>query len=639
MLKNNMLLQDLKNDFVSKEKKVIGRVTYTQRNFGFLMTENDEEYFIPPVELKKVLPNDLVEALVKRGKDGKEFVEINKLIEKGSMEFIGKVRKIKNNLFLIPERINVMLFIMPESSLNEGDWIVAKLKKHPLENGKLAVKFDKFISSEKDDRLFWKLAIEKNKINIDNYEEEIIEENFVLSVNTRKDLRSKSFFTVDGYAKTPEQSKLEKRDRDDAICIEKNTSGYTLYVAISDVAEFVKEGTYIDDYALKNKTSYYLPEESIPMLPRKVSECYMSLNELVDRPVIVCEMEVSESGEVVDYKFYEAMINSKAQLSYTLVSEFMKNGVPECYKLLSRDIEMFAELGQSLNSWRKKHQNVQENRIEYKLVIKNYKLVDIIKVEDIDSAMYVAECMLSANMSFAKYMSDNNQEAIYNVFAGFSIEKSEDLNNLISLFDINLDGDSIFEFKGYNKLTKQLLVKDNYVTELFNAHLTKGRLSSVPEPHAGLGIETGYATFTSPLRKYVDLINHRKVKSLLRGEVSDKVDLEFLLKLKEQQLKQRSAENFIKSNLYYEYMSGKVGQNYTAKVIGIYSRGISIKLEDNGVMGFLPLSNINKTLSELMKITKTLVFTDGTNINLGDMLSVSLSYVNGEDRDIIFKLN
>jgi exoribonuclease-2 len=362
------------------KKNIQGTVKYTKQSFGFLETQDNKSYFIPPQELKKVLPNDIVECSIKVEND-KEFVKIHKLIKKSNQSFVGKVEKGGNNYFLNIEDSPLSFFIEKNNNLNETDWVKCRLNKHPMESGKSSVIFEEFVSKDNDDRLYWNLAIKTNEIKDLSFDEQKIENNLKVKMLNRKDLTDKHFFTVDGNVLTIKEAQKEKRDRDDAVCIEKNDTGYKVYVAISDVAEFVSEGTPLDNYALNNTTSYYLLDKVIPMLPRKLSEDYLSLNEKKDRAVVVCEMFITNNGEVKSYDFYEGLINSKAQLSYNMVTDYFYKEIPNEYILLKEDIKSFKEVGLLRKNYREENNVVQENRVEYKISLLNSKINKISKVE------------------------------------------------------------------------------------------------------------------------------------------------------------------------------------------------------------------------------------------------------------------
>lgn len=616
-------------------RKIQGTVIYTNQSFGFLETSDKQSHFIPPQELKKVLPNDIIEAHIVEEND-KEFVVVDKLIQQGQDTFIGQVEKGGNNYFLNIEDSPLSFFIKRNPNIKEGDWIKCKLVQHPFHT-KSAVIYEEFISSDRNERLYWDLAIAYNDIKDKEYKEEINTSSFEISKYNRKDQRDKNYFTIDGNKKSELESKNEKRDRDDAICIEKHKEGYKVYVAISDVAEYVTEGSTLNDYAKSNTTSYYLFDKVIPMLPRKLSEDLLSLNEKIDRPAMVCEMFINKEGEIKSYEFYESIIHSKAQLSYDLVNKYFKNGCSMEYKELEQDIKNFEKVGLLRKTYREENNVVFENRIEYKFRLNNSKIEKIEKVEQLDSARYIEELMVAANACFGMFIKDNNQEAIYNKFLGYSQDKREDLLSLIEKYELKITEEELYIFNGYKKIQSLLSKQPENIKVLFNRHLEKAVLSKNQVPHYGLGFLEGYATFTSPLRKYIDLINHRILKSILRNEEVYKFKEEELIKLKENQLKQRKAENYIKHRLYMDYMYNKKDIDYEAKVVFMNGRGAKIQLEENGVTGLLPLEEILKNSCEYNPEERLLNIQQNI-VKIGDIFKVSLRKVNKYKKEIEFKV-
>ncbi len=614
------------------KKTIQGTVIYTNQSFGFLETSQNKSYFIPPQELKKVLPNDIVECSIISEND-KEFVIVEKLIAKGQVEFIGKVEKGGNSYFLNIENSPLSFYIYKNENIQEGDWIKCKLKNHPFDK-KSSVEFMSLISKSNDERLYWNLALAYNDINTETFNTEII---YPEISKNRKDQRDKNYFTVDGNKKTELECLSEKRDRDDAICIEECKNGYKVYVAISDVAEYVKPDSDLDNHAQKNTTSYYLFDQVIPMLPRELSEEALSLNENVDRPAMVCEMFINKKGKVKSYDFYEALINSKAQLSYDLVSQYFKNGCSDKFKHLSKDIKNFEKVGLLRKEYREKHNIVFQNRIEYQLKLKNSKIEEIEKLEQLDSARYIEEFMVAANHSFGKYMKDNNVKAIYNKFIGYSEDKKEELLEIIKKYKLRIKESDLYTFKGYKKIQKKLLKQPENVVTLFNRCLEKAILSEIQVPHYGLGLEDGYATFTSPLRKYIDLINHRILKSLLRNEEVYKFNNEYLIELKANQLKQRKAENYIKQHLYSDYMYGKRNIDYKGKVVFMNSKGAKIQIEENGVTGLLPFEEILKKNFEYIQSERVMNINSNV-VKIGDIFNISLRNIDKYTKEINFKL-
>ena len=208
---------------------------------------------------------------------------------------------------------------------------------------------------------------------------------------------------------------------------------------------------------------------------------------------------------------------------------------------------------------------------------------------------------------------------------------------LIEKYSFDIKESDLYSFSGYKKIQKELSKQPENVKTLFNCHLTKGKLSKIQVPHYGLGIETGYATFTSPLRKYIDLINHRILKSILRNEEVYKINEEELLSLKANQLKQRTAENYIKNNLYIDYMDRRYKEEYKGKIVFMNARGARIKLDETGIVGFLPNEELMKSSLEYVNDEKKLILNE-SEVKIGDVFTIRLKNVNKFKKEINLQL-
>jgi exoribonuclease II len=241
--------------------------------------------------------------------------------------------------------------------------------------------------------------------------------------------------------------------------------------------------------------------------------------------------------------------------------------------------------------------------------------------------------MVAANHCFGKYIKDNNVKAIYNKFLGYSDPKKEELLEIINKYKLSIKESDLYTFKGYKKIQKKLLKQPENVVTLFNRCLEKAILSEKQVPHYGLGLEEGYATFTSPLRKYIDLINHRILKSLLRNEEIYKFNNEYLIELKANQLKQRRAENYIKQHLYSDYMYGKRNIDYKGKVVFMNSKGAKIQIEENGVTGLLPFEKILKINFEYIQSERVMNINSNV-VKIGDVFNISLRNIDKYTKEI-----
>jgi exoribonuclease II len=245
--------------------------------------------------------------------------------------------------------------------------------------------------------------------------------------------------------------------------------------------------------------------------------------------------------------------------------------------------------------------------------------------------------MISANACYGLFIKDKEEEAIYNDFSGFSKGSEEDLLLLLKKYNFEMKVSDLYEFKGYKRFQEKLSKEPENVKTLFNCHLSKAKLSKNQVPHFGLGIETGYATFTSPLRKYVDLINHRILKSILRNKEVYRVNEEELLLLKANQLKQRTAENYIKNNLYIDYMDRRYKEKYKGQIVFMNAKGAKIKCEETGIVGFIPNEELMKPSIEYITDEKRLIL-NKSEVKIGDVFNIRLKNVNKFKKEITMQL-
>jgi exoribonuclease-2 len=611
MFKNNDILLSLKKELKVEEKKVVGKVRFTQKNFGFLITENKESYFIPPNELKKVLPNDTVECIVRKNND-KEYVEVISLIEQEECQLIGKIEKRNNNFFFQHARFKLSMFVLPNPKMSDNDYVEVKLNRHPLKEGKLAVSLVSVICNESAPDLFWQLAMYENKIKEVEFSGELPEK-----VKENRELLEREYFAIDSKS---------TRDRDDVIYIEKTDYGYMLSVAISDVAEYIKEGSEIDLHAKNNKNSFYLLSKTLNMLPRKLSEDLLSLNKGFERLVVLVDMKFNEEGKCIGYDFKESKIKIAENYAYSeLDLEYKNNNVFENKKL-----DTFKDFYELRKSYREKTEILMEYRIDYSYIVEDYKLVNIIRKEESLTDKMIAESMSIANVCCANLLTVNDSQGVFNGFAGYQKEKKPEIIAVLDALSIDFKEEDLFTFKTYQNIQQEFKNKSPSEKSLLNMFYSKSVYSAEPKEHYGLSVEA-YATFTSPIRKYGDLENHRRIKSIINNEkITTPIEEDFLIELKDKQIAQRKSESFIKRSLGKEYFKKFVGKTFNVKVFNVLAKGVNVKYEDNDMVCYLPF----KEECVYDPILKTLIHQDKT-YKINDILNVSL--VESGDRGNIVK--
>jgi exoribonuclease-2 len=635
MFKENTVLAQLKID-INKNKKIVkGIIEAPNKRNAFLVDDEGNSYYVSQEHRNRVLDGDTITAFIE--KDGKREVAIPQelhnykfdtiigcVIKKGNVEFVNfNGRRDTGWYFLADSR---------KHKLKEGEWIKARLSKHPFHHeGKSAVKLVKRIALNEDLDLPWKLAIEKNNINtslpkttpsIKEYEEILKKE-----IGKRESMTDLVFFTIDAES---------TRDIDDALNIEKTDSGYTLRVAIADPSSFVKENSDVDILAKEKLFSYYLPNQTISMLPRELSEKYCSLIEGEDRIVLVCTMNISESGEVTDFNFQESIIKSDAKLTYNGVTNYLEsNDDNYSTKEIRKKLDTLKDLSELRKKWRKENATGFNETSEYSFVVnEKHEVLDIKEVKLSIAHQIVTESMIVANTCVAKFISKNSNAGIFNFHNGFNVLREEKIKTLLKEHDIT----DLFNLEEYRKINKLICDKDicGSIEEKLKEHYVRSDFSAQSKTHFGLGF-TEYATFTSPIRKYGDIINHRIIKQILSGVTTNSfVDEDILERLVVGISKQKFADKEISSRLYSRHLAPDIGKDFEVKLIGINPFGINLKVLSNGAFGFIPMKRLKEKEIKVNDVGTLLKINEKENILLGTTLKVKLKEIEQDSNKLVF---
>jgi exoribonuclease-2 len=636
MFKENTILAQLKTDINKNKKKIKGKIEAPNKRNAFLVDDEGKSYYVSQDHRNRVLDGDTITAFIE--KDGKREVAIPQelhdykfdtvigyIVKKGNVEFLNfDGRRDAGWYFLADSR---------KHKLKEGEWIKARLTKHPFHHeGKSAVKLIKKIGMSEDLNLPWKLAIEKNNINtslpkttpsVKEYEEILAKE-----INKRESMTDLVFFTIDAES---------TRDIDDALNIEKTDNGYVLRVAIADPSSFVKEGSDVDVLAKEKLFSYYLPNQTVSMLPRELSEKYCSLVEGEDRIVLVCTMNLSNSGEVTSFDFKESIIKSNAKLTYNGVTGYLEsNDDNYSTKEIREKLDLLKELSEVRKTWRKDNATGFNETSEYSFVVdKNHEVLDIKEIKLSIAHQIVTESMIVANTCVAKFISKNSNAGIFNFHNGFNVLKEEKIKKLLEEQGIT----DLFNLEEYRKINKLICDKDicGSIEEKLKEYYVRSNFSAQPKTHFGLGF-TEYATFTSPIRKYGDIINHRIIKQILSGiTINSLVDEDLLERLVVGISKQKFADKEISSRLYARYLLPEIGKEFDVRLIGINSFGINLKVLSNGAFGFIPMKRLREKEIKVNDIGTLLKVNEDKNILLGSTLRVKLKEIEKDSNKLVFE--
>ncbi len=413
----------------------------------------------------------------------------------------------------------------------------------------------------------------------------------------RKDLRSLVTVTIDGET---------ARDFDDAISIEKIKAGFRLWVHIADVSSYVREGTSLDEEAYQRGTSVYLPDRAIPMLPEALSNGICSLNPNVDRLTFTCEMDISPEGEILRYDIYESIINSNERMTYTAVREILVDrdaAQRKRYAALLDEFGLMEELMAVLRAKRAKRGSIDFDLPEPQIVLDlQGRMTDILRAERNMAHQIIEEFMLAANETTARHIEREKAPFIYRIHEEPAEEKLTDLIDFLATLGISLP--AVKKLKPLHLQKALARAKGTPEETLINTVLLRtmkqAKYSSENVGHFGLAAET-YTHFTSPIRRYPDLIVHRILKADLRGKLKDAAYAEQLAEklpgvaehCSRRERVAMEAERDVITMLKIEFMKDKVGEVFDGIITGVLQFGFFVQLNELFVEGLVHVSSLS----------------------------------------------
>lgn len=643
MFQNNPLLAQLKQQLHKETPRIEGIVRANEKGFGFLDVDNNKKnYFIPAQKMRKLVHGDRVSGTVETN-DNREQFNPETLIESSLNRFIARIGfDDKQNMIVCADHFLIKHVIRCRKneaicqSLQEGDWVVAELRKHPLnENDNFFfAEVTEFIAAKNDHLAPWLIILTRHNLEKtapDNVPVTLLESEHI----NRQDLMDIPFFTIDSES---------TRDMDDAIHIEENSEGhYILTIAIADPTAYIDENHPLDQMAKQRAFTTYLPDFNIPMLPPDIADNLCSLWENEKRPAVVCRMIINTDGELQrNPEFFTAWISSKAKLTYNQVSDYLENKAewqPE-NEDIKQQLHVLEKMANARANWRATHALTFKDQSDYRFVLdENRQPTQVIKEERRIANKMVEEAMVVANQALAHELSDKLGFGIFNTHSGF---ETKYLDMLIKILQDNgiteFDKEKLSSFTGYCEIRR--LIEDKPFLDIFLRRFqSPADFSYEPKPHYGLGFAV-YTTWTSPIRKYSDMLNHRLIKHLIRHEPSQKPTDELILReMSERRKVLRYAENGIAKWLYTQYLTNKYDIPFTAEIIDINKGGVKVKLTEIGAIAFMPLSLIHSIKEDILSIPDegVIKIKDEVVFRLADQVNVTLSEIKMDSLSIIVK--
>lgn len=643
-----------------------GTVIGHRDGYGFLQVEGheklatkSEDWFIPHSQMTKVMHGDFIFAQP-NGIDrrGRKEVRIVRVLEARKKQIVGRFFLESGIGFAVPDdsRINQDILIPEEHRMGArmGQVVVVQLQERKASFNRPVG----FITEILGDNLapgmeieialrnhdiphIWPEGVEKQIRQFTR--EEVPEE----AKQGRIDLRNLPLMTIDGE---------DARDFDDAVFAKKEDNGWRLWVAIADVSYYVRPKTALDLEAFNRGNSVYFPNRVIPMLPEVLSNGLCSLNPQVDRLCLVAEMLVSHNGELLDYKFYEAVMNSHARLTYTKVWKILEGdeALRERYALLVPHIEELYAMFQTLIKARQQRGAIEFETIENQFIFNPQGRIE--RIEPLirnDAHKLIEECMILANIAAARFVEQANEPALYRIHDKPSEEKLLSFKSFVRecglTWEVGLDPQP----KDYGVLLDQIAERAD--KELIQTMLLRSLKQAVYAAdnigHFGLAL-TEYAHFTSPIRRYPDLLLHRAIKYLIeknKGNTRhytdgggyhyqlDDID-EFGDKCSATERRADGATRDVADWLKCEFMQDHIGEEFDGVISSVTGFGLFVKLNELFIDGLVHISTLDNDYYHYDADRQRLVGGSGTIYRLGDTVRVKVISVNLDEKKIDFEL-
>jgi exoribonuclease-2 len=570
----------------------------------------------------------------------KESAEPEELVEPFLTRFVGRVHRKDDRLSIVPDHPLLKDAIPCRADrdvthdFKEGDWAVAQMRRHPLKGDRtFYAELTKFITYGDDHFVPWWVTLARHNLEKeapDGVATEMQDEGI-----ERRDLTALDFVTIDSAS---------TEDMDDALFVEESTDGKLLLtVAIADPTAWIVEGSKLDDAAKIRSFTNYLPGFNIPMLPRELSDDLCSLRANVVRPVLACRMTLSADGTIEDnIEFFAANIESKAKLAYDDVSGWLENSgnwQPPS-DAIAHQITLLERVCKLRSEWRKTHALVFKDRPDYRFVLgEKGEVLDIVAEPRRIANRIVEESMIAANICAARVLRDKLGFGIYNVHTGFAPDNTEALAALLKNHDVHVDPVEVLTLDGFCKLRREL---DAQPTGFLDSRIRRfqsfAEISVEPGPHFGLGLEA-YATWTSPIRKYGDMVNHRLLKAIIKGETAARPQDDITVQMAERRRLNRMAERDVADWLYARYLSPQAGTEtrFAAEIIDVSRGGMRVRLVDNGAVAFIPAPFLHAVRDEMVcsQENGTVQIKGEVAYKVTDVIDVTIAEVRMETRSVI----
>ena len=650
MERQGQIMRNRKDDFCISEKLnlIPGRIQGHPDGFGFLIPDQGgDDIFLSSREMMQVLHNDRVMVqTIGQDRKGRPEGKVIEILERKNETLVGRVVQGQGVTIVAAEdkRIN-QDFLIPyhfDMDAKPGQIVVIEITAQPSFKSRPMGKVIQILGNYADSGMEIEIALRKHQLPY-NFSQETIEiaESFSKKVTEkdfkgRIDVRDLSLITIDGET---------ARDFDDAVYAESIDKNWRLVVAIADVSFYVQPDKILDKEAFERGNSVYFPRRVIPMLPEALSNGLCSLNPHVDRLCMICDMMIDQQGKVISYKFYPSVMESKARMTYTDVSTLLNETSPELtekYKAIIPHIKNLESVYKILTKQRHARGAIEFASSETIMIFNDQGKID--RIEPVirnEAHRIIEECMLAANVCAANFLIEHEHPALYRIHEGPTEERLENLRIFLAEFGFMLGGGDKPSIKDYATVIEK--IKGRPDEHLLQTVLLRSMQQAVYSPdnigHFGLAYEA-YAHFTSPIRRYPDLLIHRAIKATLEKKKMPAANWHVLGQ--HCSMTERRADDAtrdVSSWLKCYYMQDKIGEIYEGTVAGVTSFGLFVSIDGIYIEGLLHVTELGNDYFTYDKARHAMVGERSHAIyRLGDRLKVKLVRVYLELSKIDFSL-
>jgi ribonuclease R len=633
---------------------VRGKLSIHPDGYGFVMPEDGgDDLFIPRSYLREYMNGDIVEAqVVSTRRDGKREGRVTALVKRGVTSVIGRFEAVGKGGRVVPDdpRVARDLFVAPKATggARDGQVVVAEITEYPSATRTMAGRVTEVLGDVNDPEVEVLSVIkkfelphvfEKDVLAEANRQPQQVEEEMLAG---RSDLRGRLTVTIDGET---------ARDFDDAVSVAREGELIRLWVSIADVSHYVKEGSKLDQEAYLRGTSVYFPDRCIPMLPEQLSNGICSLNPDVDRLTMTAEMLFDADGLRKESRFYPSVIRSAARLTYTTVKRILVDRDEESIAThtgLVDDLKLMEELALRLNARRRSRGSIDFDLPEPQIILDlQGETTAIVKAERNLAHRIIEECMLAANEAVATYLEENSP-SLYRVHESPDVAKLTDLAEFVFSFGYVL---KLEEEKVSPAALQKLLVEvegkpeERLINEVLLRCMKQARYSAENLGHFGLAAPS-YTHFTSPIRRYPDLVVHRILRRVLAGRMkeSDKDRLEGKLPETALHTSRRErvameAEREMVDLKKMQFMRDKIGEEYDGFITGVAPFGLFVELVELFVEGMIPVATLPSDYYEHLEKSHALVGQRSRVMyRIADRIRVKVASVNEARKQVEFSL-